>query len=67
MVLCVYLRTAGWGSHASAGGLHQGSLVGWQQVILHGFNQVVFTRAAVLNQRLLLHPLKQPISERPSQ
>lgn len=52
-----YLRTAGWRPHPCACGFHQSPLVSWQQVVLHGLDQVVFTRAAVLYQRLLLHPL----------
>lgn len=63
-IVFLYLRTTGWSPHACACRLHQCSLVGWQQVILHGFDQVVFTRAAILNQRLLFNPLTQPQRDR---
>lgn len=56
--LCDHLRAAGRSPHACACRLHQSPLVGRQQVVLHGLDEVVFTRAAVLYQRLLLHPLK---------
>lgn len=59
-----YLWTAGRYSHACACSFHQSPLVSWQQVVLHGLNQVVFTRTAILNQRLLLHTLTHPNSNR---
>lgn len=55
--MCGHLRTAGWRPHPCACSFHQSPLVSGQQVILHGLDQVVFTCAAVLYQRLLLHPL----------
>lgn len=59
-----YLWTAGRCPHAGACSLHQSPLVSRQQVVLHGLNQVIFTGAAVLNQRLLLHPLTPPATEK---
>lgn len=52
-----HLRVADWCAHSGADRLHHGALLGWQQVVLHGLNQVVLTSAAVLHQSLLLHPL----------
>lgn len=52
-----YLGATGRGPHPRASRFHQSPLVGRQQVVLHGLDQVVFTRTAVLDQRLLLHPL----------
>lgn len=53
----LYLWAAGWSSHASASSLHQRPLLCRQKVVLHGFDQVVFARTAILDQGLFLHPL----------
>lgn len=43
------------GPHA----LHQHALLCGQQVVLHGFDEVIFARTAVLHQRFLLYPLRE--------
>lgn len=55
----MHLWVADWRAYSGADRLHQGALLGWQQVVLHGLNQVVFTSTAILHQRFLLHPLQK--------
>lgn len=62
----LYLWAGDGRSHPGPSGLHQSSLVSWQQVVLHGLDQVVFTCTAVLYQGLLLYTLtaqEEPIKE----